>query len=539
MSNEYSSKSLTHLGIVSGMIDELELVEAIDNHLQIDGKERDISLGLLCKALILNGLGFTQRTLYLVSDFFTDKPIEVLLGNGIEPSQLNDTSLGRCLDAIHSYGCTTLYANVAAQICERLGLEPKTAHLDSTDFHVEGVYNSKEVAVNEHLIHLRPGYSRDKRPDLNQVVLNLIVENQAGIALHMEGLDGNTSDKTAFNKTVREHIGQLQAVFEIDYVVMDSAGFTESTIKDCGQQTKWISRVPETLKECQQAVSGKYENWENITPGHKFVRVKSEYGGVEQRWLVIFSEERYTREIVTLKKNYLKKSEAEYREFLKLSRVEFDCQKDAEKAAEGFLKKCKYISLQEIGHTEREVYEKQGRPGKGAKGITKKYQVGAKVFCERAKFEAQAERKGKFVVATNELDEEKLSDQELLANYKGQAKVERGFRFLKDPQFMAATFFVKKPERVEALLFIMTLCLSVYAAIEYRIREKLKEENQTLPNQLGKEVKNPTARWLFACFSGIHVLYTREQKLILNVKPLHLKMLDLLGQKYRKYYFLN
>ena len=194
MSKEYSSKSLAHLGIVSGMIDELGIVEAIDNQLQIDGKERDVSLGILCKALILNGLGFTQRTLYMVSTFFEDKPIEVLLGDGIEASQLNDTTLGRCLDAIHSYGCTTLYANVAAQICERLGLEPKTAHLDSTDFHVEGVYNSREVAVNEHLIHLRPGYSRDKRPDLNQVVLNLIVENQAGIALHMQGLDGNTSD---------------------------------------------------------------------------------------------------------------------------------------------------------------------------------------------------------------------------------------------------------------------------------------------------------------------------------------------------------
>ena len=84
------------------MIDELGIVEAIDNHLQIDGKERQVSLGVLCKALILNGLGFTQRTLYMVSTFFEDKPIEVLLGNGIEPSQLNDTTLGRCLDAIHS-----------------------------------------------------------------------------------------------------------------------------------------------------------------------------------------------------------------------------------------------------------------------------------------------------------------------------------------------------------------------------------------------------------------------------------------------------
>ncbi len=104
---------------------------------------------------------------------------------------------------------------------------------------------------------------------------------------------------------------------------------------------------------------------------------------------------------------------------------------------------------------------------------------------------------------------------------------------------MAATLFAKKPERIEALLFIMTLCLTVYAAIEYRIRQKLQAENQTLPNQLGKEVKNPTARWLFACFTGIHVLYVDGKACILNFKPLHLKIIDLLGSQYRKYYLIQ
>jgi transposase len=539
MDNEYRSKSLAHLGLVSGMIDELGLVEAIDKHLQIDGKERQVSLGILCKALILNGLGFTQRTLYMVSTFFEDKPTEVLLGAGIEPSQLNDTSLGRCLDAIQSYGCTTLYANLAAEICQKLGLAPTTVHLDSTDFHLEGVYNAKEAAVNEHLIHLRPGYSRDKRPDLNQAVLNLIVENQAGIALHMEGLDGNTSDKTAFNATIREHIGQLRTVLEIDYVVMDSAGYTAPTIGDCGEQTKWISRVPETIKECQAAVLGKHDQWTEISPGQRAARVASTYGGVRQRWLVIFSQERYEREKETLKKNYLKESEREYRAFVKLKRVEYECQKDAEKAVEDFAGKCKYISLSEIEYCEKKLYEKKGRPGKEAPEVGKRYVIAGQAYCERAKFAARAEKKGKFIIATNELDEEKLSDPEMLRNYKGQAKVERGFRFLKDPQFMAATFFVKKPERVEALLFIMTLCLSVYAALEYRVREKLKAEEETLPNQLGKGVKNPTMRWLFACFSGVHVLYGEGSKQVLNIKPLHLKVLRLLGPNYLKYYLLN
>ena len=61
-----------------------------------------------------------------------------------------------------------------------------------------------------------------------------------------------------------------------------------------------------------------------------------------------------------------------------------------------------------------------------------------------------------------------------LALYKGQSKNERGFKFLKSPSFLAASFFVKKPERIEALLMIMTLCLLGYAALEYRIRQQLR-----------------------------------------------------------------
>ena len=145
----YSSKSLDHLGIVSGMIDELELVSLLNVLLETDGIARNVSPGILIKALILNGLGFTQRTLYMVSSFFSDKPIELLLGEGLEASQLNDTVLGRCLDLIYAHGCTSLYANLVPQICNKLGLTPKFGHMDSTDFHVDGVYNSLGEALKK------------------------------------------------------------------------------------------------------------------------------------------------------------------------------------------------------------------------------------------------------------------------------------------------------------------------------------------------------------------------------------------------------
>ena len=185
----------------------------------------------------------------------------------------------------------------------------------------------------------------------------------------------------------------------------------------------------------------------------------------------------------------------------------FECGADAQKAANTFIKKCNYLSLSELRLEQVSVFGKERRPGKGALPIAVHFQIQANAPCECRTFKEMAHAKGKFIIATNELDHIKIDNGAVFKTYKGQSKVEKGFRFLKDPQFMAATLFVKKPERIEALLFIMTLCLTVYAAIEYRIRQKLQAENQTLPNQLGKEVKNPTARWLFACFTGIHVLY--------------------------------
>jgi transposase len=54
--------------------------------------------------MILNGLGFTGRRLYLTPQFFEGKPLERLLGEGILAKHLNDDALGDALDAIAAYG---------------------------------------------------------------------------------------------------------------------------------------------------------------------------------------------------------------------------------------------------------------------------------------------------------------------------------------------------------------------------------------------------------------------------------------------------
>ena len=89
-----------------------------------------------------------------------------------------------------------------------------------------------------------------------------------------------------------------------------------------------------------------------------------------------------------------------------------------------------------------------------------------------------------------------------------------------------------------ALLMVMTVCLLVYAALEYRIRKALKEHDATFPNQQGKPMQNPTARWVFHAFVGMHVLLIPGPwyPLVLHLTEEHQSLLKLLGKPYERFY---
>ena len=182
-------------------------------------------------------------------------------------------------------------------------------------------------------------------------------------------------------------------------------------------------------------------------------------------------------------------------------------------------------------------YAKRGRPATTIPPTTSVYQIEGALASSLPRHNALVVQHRCLLLATNELDETALSAQALLDGDTGQHHAERGCRFLQDPLCLAAALSRKQPERIMALLMVMTICVLVYAALEYRIRQALKAQQATFPNQKGQPVQNPTARWIFQYFVGIHLLWRPgEWPQVLNLTEQHLRLLQLLGVPYERFY---
>ena len=92
-------KRIDHHGLVAGVIDDIQIPTIIDSCLPPNGQE-SVTFGEAVKAMIMNGLGFTNRPISLTPQFFENLPLSDLFGHEVTPEDLNRHKLGRTLDAL-------------------------------------------------------------------------------------------------------------------------------------------------------------------------------------------------------------------------------------------------------------------------------------------------------------------------------------------------------------------------------------------------------------------------------------------------------
>lgn len=142
-------------------------------------------------------------------------------------------------------------------------------------------------------------------------------------------------------------------------------------------------------------------------------------------------------------KQLLKQSAQELKAFKKLCANAFACEADARQALATLEQGLQATCLHAITICPTPRYGQRGRPGPGAQPDYVVYQIIGALASRVTAHQALVDQQSCFILATNELDNTQLPPQELLAGYKGQVYAERGFRFLKDPCFLASSLYLK------------------------------------------------------------------------------------------------
>lgn len=554
----YVVEHLNHLGIVAEVCREIGVAAWLDE--RDPTSHQRVSVGTATVALVLNGLGFSNRQLSLVPQFFADKPVEHLLGPGIRAEHLNDDCLGRTLDWLYAHNVTTLFAGLALRARQIFGVSADRLHADTTSFSVHGQYERTQAAAASPaplgeeafgkeeqdlptIMEITYGYSRDHRADLKQWMLALITSGE-GVPQFLRPLDGQASDKRSLLDAVLTLTEQFKASGEaLGVYVADSglySGQNMTTLNTAG--VPWASRVPETMTEAQVIVREEPAAWQTTTQGtrHWWSRVVDLPHGRE-RWIVVRSDEGVERARATVQRHAARDLEQWTKQLWHLGNTHFACQADAEAALAKTLQRLPSWVQVEAAVKAVSKHAQAGRPRKDAAPTTQVWQMEATVALAPDALEAEARRRAAYVIGTNLLDEERWPDAAVIGLYHEQTVAERGFAFLKDPLFLASSVFVKKPERIMAIAFIMVLCLLVYKLAEVRLRQRLVATGQTVPDQVRKPSTRPTMRWLFQCFEGLDLHHTLRpdgtcETKILRMTDLHRQVLRLLGPAYEKCY---
>ena len=368
------------------------------------------------------------------------------------------------------------------------------------------------------------------------MVLLLATTGAANFPLWMESHSGNASDQTTMPAAalkIKQFCRELQNAPDFIYVG-DSAIY--ANILQHSADMFWITRAPEKIKEVRTLVSTPESEltWIKLNNGYSYCAVESNYKDVKQRWLMFFSDGAYRRESKTLDKKIKMEGDSQNKAWWHLSNQIFTCQDDARTQAEA---QKKLLKFHEVSYSIVEVkkYASKGRPKAGELPETIGYQIEFILSLNEQKIAEMRTRKGRFVLATNQLDEITLSNEEVLSEYKGQSGTERGFKFIKDDTFQVDSVFLKTPERIDALMMVMTLCLMVYGVSEYELQQSLQEKNETIPNQMNKPTNTPSLRWVYFLFRVVNELSVTTgdhvQKLVVNLDAVLRKIIGHFGKR--------
>jgi len=390
----------------------------------------------LAAVLAINRLCEPGSELAIEQRWYPSTALDDLLG--IDPAQVNDSRLYRCLDRLIPHK-RKFERHLAERYGELFAAQYELLLYDLTSSYVEG------AAAKDPL--LQRGYSRDHRGDCKQVVIALIV-NPDGFPLSYETFDGNRTDVTtleAMLRMVERKYGKAERVWVFDRGLVSEQNLAALRRR----QGRYLVGTPRVqLKQFEQSLL-EQSGWEQVRPQVQVKLVPTPQGG--ETYVLCRSTARQQKE-AAIRSRFS-------------ARLEKALKSLAQRVAAGKLKDRSKIERQ-LGRIQARHPQVADLYEMGATERDGRVELEWKVRPDRQAW--QQAREGAYLLRTNL---EAADPRQLWQSYMQLTEAEAAFRALKS-ELAIRPLFHQLERRVKAHILVAFLGYALWVTLKHLLRRK-------------------------------------------------------------------
>ena len=498
----FDTQTVGALPVITHYFDLLELGQTVDETVPWEG---EVPLGTLVEILVANRLN-NPKAMFRIGEWAESASLTDFYG--IAADDLNDDRLGRALERLAEHG-DQVQAALVLKAIEQFELDVHQIHYDITDVELYGAYETEE----DQTVSPQPAYGRTKsgRKNVKQIQQGLSVTADGGVPICQLPLDGNMAEAS----THLDNLKKLDAILpkeDLLYIADTKLDVPRNLLAIHARKGKFVcgGAFQPHLKDRYRSLRRKLAKIDYCSASQQELPVedRDQYKGVEveetiegdvdgrrvrlkYRLLFIWSERKARDEAKTRERHIQKIRE----EFVAVDR---NLNKFSLKTEEAIVRR---LERAKSKYSEGSVftYELSKRGGK--------FQLSYRI--DAAALRRLKEVEGVFVLKTN-LPKRAYPLATVLELYRCQTCVERRFRDTKG-RLAVAPMFLKKPERMGGLLFILVWALMVMALMERAVRSNLNGEPMYGLYPENRPSPAPTGKTMFECFEALCIVIVKHR----------------------------
>jgi transposase len=537
-----TTERIDDIPVLLEQLEKMQVAKMLDKHFPTHGNWQGMSLGAVAVVWLTFILSEANHRLSHVQDWAQQrlKTLSGCLGQEVRALDLSDDRLPIILDHLsdeEAWG--DFERSLNRRILRVYDLQPARVRIDSTtakgyvDVGADGLFQF--------------GHSKDHRPDLPQIKINISVLDPLGLPLTTTILSGEAADDPLYIpeiKRVQQSLGRRgvtyigdskMAAIQTRAYVAQSENYYLCPLPTVQVSNEELAKLLEPVWTKQQALTSVYRDNNEVEPellaeGFQYnLTLNNELDGKLTKWrerrLVIRSLQ-YAQSQARALDERVKKACQDINDLNRRAqgKKRFSEEVELQQAVDTILSKYKVVGLIDLVYYREVTHKPLRRYGNRAASTKVDSNIDVTATANESALLEVKRSLGWRVYATNQPAKQLSLEQAVLA-YRAEYLVEAAIGRLKGKPLSLTPIYLETDNRVIGLVRLLMIGLRVFTLLEFTARKQLQQDDSSLagiyPGNPKRATERPTTGMMLRAFEGLTLtLITETDRIIAHLSPL-------------------